>query len=450
MRPLVLFTAGVGLIMANAAHAEREIRLTVYNDNLGLVSEQRDLDVRKGEGDIEIVDVPALIDPTSVHLNPRSGGLQVLEQNFQYDLAGPDRILDRFLDAQIEIVLKEGEVKTGKLLSYQGGAIVLMDSSGAVSLVQRSEIVDLRLPELPEGLRTRPTLVWRLDADKAGKAPVELSYLTDGMRWHAEYVAVSNEADTQIELSAWVSLENNCGATFPNAKLQLIAGDVQRAPVPRPSRDMMMRAEMAMAAPKDMVTEESFFEYHLYTVERRTTIADRETKQIALFPSTTAPVKKIYEYNGQQDATKVSVVLETENREDRGLGMPLPAGKVRAYKKDARGQLQFIGEDRIDHTPRNEKIRLRVGKAFDVVGERADLSQKKISDRVWEREIEIKLRNRKDEAIEVLVEENLWGDWEITQTTHPSKKKDARTAEFRIPVAKDSESVLRFTVRTKQ
>ena len=448
MRKLILLTAGVCLTMGNVANAEREIRLTVYNDNLGLVSEQRDIETTKGDGTVEIVDVPALIDPTSVHLNPRAGGLQVLEQNFQYDLAGPDRILDRFLDQDIELILKEGEVKSGRLLSYQGGSIVLQSADGAVSLVPRAEVVDLRLPELPQGLRTRPTLVWRLQADKSGKTPVELSYLTEGMRWHAEYVAVSNEKDTEIELSAWVSLENNSGATFPNAKLQLIAGDVQRVQPPRPGRDMMVRATAMME--KDMVSEESFFEYHLYTVERRTTIADRETKQIALFPSTSAPVTKIYEYNGQRDATKVSVVLETENREDRGLGMPLPAGKIRAYKKDSRGQLQFIGEDAIDHTPKNEKVRLRVGKAFDVVGERTELSQKKISDRVWEQEIEIKLRNRKEEAIDVLVEENLWGDWEIIQSTFASTKKDAQTAEFRIPVKADTEAVLRFTVRTKR
>lgn len=445
-RPL-LIGVGVSLAVATGASAERDIRLTVYNDNLGLVSEQREIEATKGEGAVEIVDVPALIDPTSVHLNPKAGGLQVLEQNFQYDLAGPDRILDRFLGEAVEVILKEGEVKTGRLLSYQGGTVVLQDAGGAVSLVLRSEIVDLRLPELPEGLRTRPTLVWRLASEKSGSAPVELSYLTEGMRWHAEYVAVANEKDTEIELSAWVSLENNSGATFPNARLQLIAGDVQRVQPPQPSFDMMRAG--AMMAEKAMVVEESFFEYHLYTVERRTTIADRETKQIALFPATSAPVEKIYEYNGQRDATKVSVVLETENRDDRGLGMPLPAGKIRAYKKDGRGQLQFIGEDAIDHTPRNEKVRLRVGKAFDVVGERTELSQKRISDRVWEQEIEIKLRNRKEESISVLVEENFWGDWEVLQSTSPATKKDARTAEFRLPVPADGETVLRFTVRNR-
>ncbi|MEZ4652435.1 MAG: hypothetical protein R3E12_02235 [Candidatus Eisenbacteria bacterium] len=305
------------------------------------------------------------------------------------------------------------------------------------------------MPRLPEGLRTRPTLVWTLQSDGGGQKPVELSYLTAGLSWHAEYVAVTNEDDSRISLSAWISLENTSGATYPDAQLQLIAGEVNRVQPPQP---MYMRGKGAVAmAEMDSqgFAEESFFEYHLYTLDRRTTIADRETKQVALFPTAEAPVDKIYEYRGQVDPKKVSVVLETANSESRGLGMPLPAGKVRTYKEDKRGQLQFVGEDQIDHTPKNEKVRLRIGNAFDVVGERNQLSQKRISDRVQEQEIEIKIRNRKEEKIEVLVEESLYGDWEIIQSTHEHVKKDARTADFRLPVGADQETVLRFTVRTR-
>jgi hypothetical protein len=432
-----------------AAAQDRDLRITVYNDNLGLVNDLRTLSVEKGIGTIEVVDVPALIDPTSVHLVPEDGNVEVLEQNFQYDLAGPDRILQRFVDSQVELVLKEGELKSGTLLSFEGGSLVLRDGNGGVSLVQREQVVDVRLPRLPEGLRTRPTLVWTLQSDRAGSRPVELSYLTGGLSWHAEYVAVTNEKDTEISLSAWISLENQSGATYPEAQLQLIAGDVHRV---QPQPELYMRGKgMPMAATMDSqgFEEESFFEYHLYTLDRRTTIADRETKQVALFPTARSPVEKIYEYRGQMDPKKVSVVLETENSEGRGLGMPLPAGKVRTYKEDSRGQLQFVGEDRIDHTPRNEKVRLRIGNAFDVVGERTDLSQKRISDRVHEQETEIKIRNRKEEAIEVLVAESLHGDWEIVQSTHDHVKKDARTAEFRLPVGADQETVLRYTVRIR-
>ena len=206
--------------------------------------------------------------------------------------------------------------------------------------------------------------------------------------------------------------------------------------------------ELAMAPANDFA-EETFFEYHLYTLERTTTIADRETKQVTLFPTASTPVKKIYEYDGQRDAKKVRVILEAENREDRGMGMPLPAGKVRVYKRDARGDLQFVGEDMISHTPRNEKVRLGVGSAFDVVAERVVLSNDRISDRVTEQSIEVKIRNRKEERIEVLVIDHAWGDWEIRQSSLPGIKKDANTAEFRVPVGPDEEVALTYTLRIR-
>jgi hypothetical protein len=429
------------------AQERRDLRITVYNNDLGLVSEQRTLDVPSGQGTVELSDVPAQIDPTSVHLKPLQGSVEVLEQNFQYDLAGPDRILQRYLDQPVDALLKEGGIKSGDLLSYDGGSLVLRGKEGDVSLITRDQVVDLRFPKLPEGLRTRPTLVWWLKSDRAGATPVELSYLTAGLNWHAEYVAVTNEKDTAMDLSAWVSLENNSGGSFPDARLQLIAGEVQRV-VEQPPMPKMARMEMAQgAAPPEGFAEESFFEYHLYTLDRRTTIADRETKQVSLFPTATAPITKIYEYNGQRDGTNARVILEGENRKELGLGMPLPEGKVRVYKKDSRGDLQFVGEDRVKHTPKNEKLRIGVGKAFDVVGERKELSVNRISDRVIERTIEVRLRNRKEEPIQVVVQESLYGDWTITRSSAPSTKKDANTAEFRIDLKADEEAVLTFTVR---
>lgn len=445
--PLVLALA---VVVPAARAAEREIRITVYNNDLALVSDLRPLALPSGRGPVEVAEVPARIDPTSVHLRIVDGEARILEQNFQYDLADAERILQRYLDQPIEVILKDGgDLKSGTLLSFDPGSLVLREGSGTVSVVSRPQVVDLRLPKLPEGLRTRPTLVWLLEG-RGGTSKAELTYLTGGLNWHAEYVAVTNEADTGIDLSAWVSLENNSGASYPDAKLQLIAGDVQRVQPAMPPRARMAKgpaAEMFAQAPD--FAEESFFEYHLYTLERATTIADRETKQVSLFPTATAPVKKIYEYDGQRDAKKVRVILETENRKERGLGLPLPAGTVRVYKKDARGDLQFVGEDRIDHTPRNEKIRLGIGKAFDIAAERNVLSQNRISDRVNEQTIEVKIRNRKEEAIEVLVIERLWGDWEVRESSHPHVKKDAFTAEFRLPVAADQEAVLTYTVRQK-
>lgn len=440
---------GSAAIASPAAAADRELRLTVYNDNLALVSDSRTIQVQAGQSTVELADVPAQIDPTSVHLKGLGSPLEVLEQNFQYDLASPDRILQRYLDQPVEAALKAGELKSGALLSFDGGSLVLRRPDGGVSLVTREEVADLRLPTLPEGLRTRPTLVWLLQAAKAGATPVELSYLTGGLSWHAEYVAVADEKDTRMDLSAWVSLENGSGATYPEARLQLIAGDVQR--VQPPQAPMAMRNGrqdvMMMAKSSEGFAEETFFEYHLYTLDRATTIADRETKQVSLFPTASTQVKKIYEYSSGRDAKKVRIILEAENKKELGMGMPLPAGKVRVYKKDSRGDLQFVGEDQIDHTPKNEKIRLGVGKAFDIVAERTELSQDRITDRVFDRKVQVKLRNRKTEAVEVVVQESVWGDWEIRDASLPFEKKDARTAEFRVPVAADTEAVLTFTIR---
>lgn len=447
---VLVFVIGSVVAAGSAMAADRELRLTVYNSDLALVSDSRTIQVQAGRSTVELADVPAQIDPTSVHLKPLSSPLVVLEQNFQYDLASPDRILQRFLDQPVDAALKAGDLKSGALLSFDGGTLVLRRPDGGVSIVSREQVSDLRLPKLPDGLRTRPTLVWLLQAEKGGAAPVELSYLTGGLSWHAEYVAVTDEKDTRMDLSAWVSLENSSGATYPDARLQLIAGDVQRVQPPPPmmkgrgGREMMM--QMAVA-PSDGFAEETFFEYHLYTLDRSTTVADRETKQVSLFPTASTPVKKVYEFNGQVDAKKVRIILEAENKKELGMGMPLPAGKVRVYKKDSRGDLQFVGEDQIDHTPKNEKLRLGVGKAFDIAAERIDVAQERVTDRVTDRKVQVKLRNRKTEAIEVVVQESVWGDWDILDASLPFARKDARTAEFRVAVPADTEAILTFTVR---
>lgn len=427
----------------------RDLRITVYNDNLGLVSDQRELAVDASGASMELADVPAQLDPTSVHLKT-AADVDAVEQNFQYDLADSSRIMMRYLGLTVELITKSHDVKAGTLTSFQSGDYVLTDDAGGVNIIRQDQVVDVRLPKLPSGLRTRPTLVWRLaeTAPPASRVPVEVSYLTGGISWHAEYVAVCDPQDTTMTVSAWVSIENQAGATFPDARLQLVAGDVNRVREVHVRRKMARGApQMAMAEDAAHFEEESFFEYHLYSLARRTTIADRETKQIALFPSATTTIEKRYEYRGQQDAKRVKVVLEAENRDDRGLGMPLPAGKVRIYKRDAKDQPQFVGEDKIGHTPKNEKIRLVTGSAFDVVGERREMAHRQVSQRVNETDVEIKLRNRKDQAVTIDVYETLWGDWAIVRATLPHEKHDATTARFAVEVAPDSEVTLEFTAR---
>ncbi len=447
---LLPFHATATAVLAATGGAPTEVQLTVYNNDLGLVREVRPLELDKGRSTVAISDVAARIDPTSVHLGTRDGkdSFMVLEQNYRYDLADPERILARSLDAELHVATERGELHEGTLLSFDRGQLVLA-GEGGLSLLRRDKVVDIRLESLPDGLITRPTLVWQVESKRAGRREAELSYLTSGISWHAEYVAVTNEDDTEADLAAWVSIENRCGADFEDARLQLVAGDVHRVDEQkRPVRARMMM-EMAAGAADAGFEEESFFEYHLYTLPRPATLHDRETKQLALFAPARTPISKLYEYQPWRDEKKVRVVLELENREDRGLGMPLPKGKVRTYKRDSRGGEQFVGEDAIDHTPRNEKLRLGLGNAFDVVAERLLISDSRVSERVRDRSFRVELRNRKTEPVVVVVQDRFWGDWEIRSSSNEHTKKDARTAEWSIELGADSAVELLYTVRMR-
>jgi len=429
------------------------LSLTVYNNNLGLVRDVRAIEVPGGQGWVQFREVPARIDPTSVHLQAVDGQpLAVVEQNFRYDLVSTDRILERYLDYPIQVVLEDGRLYEGRLLSADPQTLVLGNASpdGAVTVLSREKVNDIRFPELPEGLITRPTLAWLLDAPRAAEREVEVSYLTDGLDWHAEYVAVVDPDETGINLSAWVSLGNQSGATYREADLQLVAGAVRRVtpqPMPMAKGAAMERMDLAQAPG---FTEESFFEYHLYTLGRPTTLADKETKQVALFEPADARVAKRYESNPQRDAQKVRIVLETENSAANGLGMPLPEGIVRVFKRDPRGRMQFIGEDRINHTPRDEKLRVFIGYAFDIVAERTQLELRRLSERAYETDIQIEVRNRKDEPVTVIVQEDLYGFWEIVQTSVPYEKKSATQIEYTVPVPANATETVTYTVRFTQ
>ncbi len=440
----------VALILAATAApaAARELAVTVYNQDLGVVRDRRQVEVTAGRSALRITDVAARIDPTSVHL---TGELAVIEQNYAFDLASADKILHRYLGETVDVLAEEGRTYRGTLLAYDAGNLVLGGTSGGeeVTIVGREGVQDIRCPSLPEGLILKPTLIWTVDSAKGGKKEVELSYMTGGMSWHAEYVAVVAADDKALELSGWVSIENRSGATYPDARLKLVAGDVHRAPPPRPEleRADIMMAKGTAAAPQ--FVERGLFEYHIYVLDRPSTIADQEVKQIALFAPARAAVTKVYEFDGARGGEDVMVTFETENKEAVGLGMPLPAGTVRAFKADVDGRLEFVGEDRIDHTPRGEKVKIHMGSAFDVKGERIVVDHRRVSDRIYEETIEIKVRNHKKEAVEVVVVERPRGSWDILDTTHPYEKKEAFKIEFKVKVAADGETVIRYTVRVR-
>jgi len=451
----MLLLAGIvlaGMPLPAAAEEERALSLTIYNRDLGLVRDMRSLEVVAGTGWVDFRDVPARIDPTSVHFKAIDGSpLVVLEQNYRYDLVSSEKILERYLDSDVKVILDEGRLYEGQLLSASGRHLVLggVDPGEGVTILTREKVTDIQFPALPEGLITRPTLAWLLSAERGGARDVEVSYLTGGFDWHAEYVALVNEEDTGMHFSGWVSIDNHSGATFPNAELQLVAGDINRvAPVQTLAKGRGAALSEMMMAQAPGFEEEAFFEYHLYTLGRRTTLRDRETKQLALFDPATCDVEKRYESNPRRDGAKVRVVLETTNSRELGLGMPLPQGTVRVYKRDRREKLQFLGEDRIDHTPRDEKLRIFIGKAFDLVVERTELASRKVGPRDREIDVEIEVRNRKeDAAATVLIQEDLYGFWKVLNANMSYEQKSSSRIEFTVTVAAGETATVTYTVR---
>jgi hypothetical protein len=426
------------------------VAVTIYNQDLGLVKDVRELEFQKGKSVIKFTDVAAQIDPTSVHFKPVNAAdkVAILEQNYQYDLVSSTKILQKYVDKEIEIFTKQDKSYKGQLLSYSKDNLTLKEPEGAIRIVRLEEVRDMYFPSLPEGLITKPTLVWLLDSQVSGKRKAEVSYLTSGINWHAEYVAVVDQLDRNLELAGWVSIDNRSGATYKEAKVKLIAGEVHRVREERiPPR--LAKEVFATAAGAPQFEEKAFFEYHLYTLLRPSTIKDNEIKQVTLFSTTNVKVKKVFTYDGARDEKRVKVELEFKNSQADGLGMPLPKGKIRVYKADVDKSLEFVGEDLIDHTPKDEKVRVFLGNAFDIVGERKKTDFRQISESVTEESYEIKLRNHKEEVVEVVVVEHLYPytNWEIIESNFKYEKKDANTLEFKISLEKDEEKILNYTVR---
>jgi hypothetical protein len=320
----------------------------------------------------------------------------------------------------------------------------------------------MEVAKLPPGLVSKPSLLWKLETDKSGEHKTEISYQTKGLNWRADYVAIANDDDTATDLTSWVTLDNKSGASYTNSSLKLMAGDVHKVQenYGQPMREMM--AVDAAAAPMpNQFSEKSFAEYHLYSLAGTTDVNDNETKQLSLFNAAAVPTKKLFifepiqqpvYYGGwapQINSSKVNVKIEVENSEKNNLGMALPKGKVRVYKKDHDGALQFIGEDLIDHTPRDEKIRLYIGDAFDVVGERKQLTQEQVNQHVQRGSYEISLRNHKDKKVTVTSVEHSYGDWKISENSHKFTKKDSRTFEFEVEVPARGEVKITYEIETR-
>src|ERR1700686_4020732 len=445
---------------------QTDLAITVYNSNIALVRDVRQLLLPSGDFRLKFMDIAATVNPATVHFRSLTEPekLCVLEQNYEYDLLEPAKLLHKYVGKEVTLVRSYQENGTTKREEVK--ATLLADNNGPVWKIGNDIVPGMfaesyRFPEVPANLFDRPTLLMSLENSGARKHQIEASYLATSLSWNADYVLTVARDDKAADLDGWVTLANNSGTAFHNARLQLVAGDLNRLP-DRSRGDVLEMRQMAKAVPAaPNFQQENFSEYHLYSLGRRTSVEDKETKQISLLQGSGVPVEKVFVVNGQNFyyhnaqnpgsplKDPVMVFYKFKNEEKAGLGVPLPAGNVRVYQKDSKGGLLFIGEDHIDHTPKDEFVTVKIGNAFDIVCERKQTDYKSLGSRLWEMEFEITLRNHKDTPIVVQLNEPIGGDWEMLSSTYKSTKTAAFAAQFRVPVEKNGTSVLKYRIRAR-
>jgi hypothetical protein len=440
-----------------------DLAVTVYNSDIALVRDVRDLQLPRGGFDLRFMDIAATVNPATVHFRSLTepSRVSVLEQNYEYDLLEPDKLLRKYVGRDVILVrrrsengeTREEEVKA-RLLSYNNAPVWQIGNE----IVTGMNADHIKFPELPGNLYTHPTLIWTLDNTGAVKHRVEASYLATKLSWNADYVLTVARDDKAADLDGWVTLVNGSGTSFRHTKLQLVAGDLNRVRQVF-AREMEMNAKSMDRAAAAPMAQESFSDYHLYTLGRKTTINNSETKQVSMLNGTGVPVRKRYVVDGQAFYYRnaqhpgsslkdtVQVYYQFKNEERAGLGMPMPAGVVRVYQADSKGGTQFVGEDHIAHTPKDEELNLKIGNAFDVACERKQTDFQKIAPNVYELEYEITLRNHKATAITVEVNEPIGGSWRMLRSSHQWVKSDAWAAGFTVPVSTDGTAVLKYRVR---
>lgn len=447
---------------------QKNVAVTIYNQNLALVKDTRKVNLKKGLNALALRDVSAQIRPETALLSSLNapGSLNLLEQNFDFDLLTPEKLLEKYVGKTVSIVKTHpttGAETTEKatVLSANNGVVLKIGNRIETGVAGR-----IVYDDVPANLRDRPTLVTQINNSGAVDQTVELSYLTGGLGWKADYVAELSPKEDSIDLSGWVTLTNTSGATYKNAKLQLVAGDVNRVQPEYPRAAMMRKnADMMEAAASAPMAEESLLEYHLYTLDRPTTIAESQTKQVALLSASSIPARKElvlkgaeYYYTAQYGEIgtklKVSTFVEFENKEASKLGMPLPKGVLRVYKKDKAGNAQFVGEDNIDHTPKNETVRIKLGESFDVTADKKQTEFKVLPNpqkgrSAYESAFEFTLKNAKKEKMTVLVQEPIGGDWKIINENHPHQKANSHLAIWKIDVPAEGKTTLTYRVQTK-
>jgi len=443
---------------------QSDVSVTVYNSEIALVRDVRQIGLPSGDVELEFQDIAATVNPATVHFRSLSepSRVSVLEQNYEYDLLEPDKLLRKYVGRDVTLIRHRqengasiDEEVRARLLSYNTAPVWQIDGE----IVTGLPVDHVKFPELPPNLHAKPTLIWSLANEGGQRHRVEVSYLAGQLDWNADYVLTVARDDRTADLDGWVTIKNGSGTTFNNASLQLVAGDLNR--VRELTKAMMADAAGAavarMAAP---MAQETFSDYHLYTVGRKTTINNSETKQISMLSGTGFGVMKRYVVNGQpyyfrsatpgaSTRTPVEIFYEWKNEAGTGLGMPMPAGTVRVYQADSKGGLQFVGEDRIDHTPKDEMLKLRIGHAFDITAERKQTDFQRVSDRIFESEYEITLRNHKATPVTIELNEPIGGDWDVLRSTHRWTKTAAFALQIAAPVPTDGEVKVRYRVRTR-
>ena len=446
---------------------QRSVAVTIYNENLALVKDQRKIQFASGQNTLAFRDVSARMRPETALLRSLTspGKLSVLEQNFDFDLLTPQKLLDKYVGKSVNIVRTNPATgvetsEPAQVLAANNGVVVKIGDRIETGIPGR-----IVYPDVPANLRDRPTLVMSLNNGGVAQQEVELSYLTGGLAWKADYVAELNSADDKLDLSGWVTLTNTSGASYHNAKLQLVAGDVNQVRKEMRFANLGASREKAMIAPASDMAEESLLEFHLYTLDRPTTIAENQTKQVSLLTATGIPARKELllrganyyygsSYGDLGQKMKVGVFVEFDNKESARLGMPLPKGVIRVYKKDAAGNAQFVGEDHIDHTPKNEKVRLKLGDAFDVTADKKQTDFKRLPNpakgNAWfESAFEIVLKNAKKEAVNVVVQEPIPGDWKMLSESQKHTKAASNTAVWKISVPAEGSTKLNYRVQVR-
>lgn len=445
---------------------QTDLAVTVYNSNIALIRDVRQLQLPSGGFRLKFMDIAATVNPATVHFRSLTDAekLGVIEQNYEYDLLEPAKLLNKYVGKEVTLVRTYMDNNTTKHEEIK--ATLLANNNGPVWRIGNDIVTGVfaesyRFPEVPANLYDRPTLLMSLENTGAHKQSIEASYLANNLSWNADYVLTVGRDDKAADLDGWVTLVNNSGTAFHNAKLQLVAGDLNRLPQAVAHDSNMEYAKAMRVAAAPQFQQENFSEYHLYSLGRRTSVEDKETKQISLLQGSGVPVEKLFVVNGQNYyyhnkqnpgaplKDPVQVFYKFKNEEKAGLGIPLPAGNLRVYQKDSRGGVLFIGEDHIDHTPKDEFITVKIGNAFDVVCEHKQTDYKSIATHVWEMEFEITIRNHKDTPVIVQVNEPIGGDWEMMTSSYKYTKTSAWAAQFEVPVKANGESVLKYRIQAK-